>query len=101
MPQKAQQIHHYIAYHPNCKLNDIVTETHIPKSTTTRYIKEMQDEGLIEYTGSKRTGGYKIVNRTENRHIETAQEQEVTQTSFSPNQRQIPAAGSTKRGKSS
>lgn len=62
LPIKAQNIHHYIAHHPNCKLNNIVTDTHIPKSTTTRYLKEMQDEGLVEYVGSKRTGGYRVVN---------------------------------------
>ena len=60
LPRKAQDIRHYIANHSNCKLNDIVSGTQIPKSTVTRYLKEMQDEGLIEYTGSKKTGGYRV-----------------------------------------
>ena len=60
LPRKAQDIRHYIANHPNCKLNDIVSGTQIPKSTITRYLKEMQDKGLIEYTGSKKTGGYRV-----------------------------------------
>lgn len=60
LPHKAQNIHHYIINHPNCKLNDIVTDTHIPKSTITRYLKQMQDEGFVEYVGNKRTGGYRV-----------------------------------------
>ena len=63
LPRKAQSIYYYIANHSNCKLNDIVSGTYIPKSTITRYLKEMQDEGLIEYTGSKKTGGYRVVER--------------------------------------
>lgn len=58
---KAQNIRHYIAVHPNCKLSNIVNGTHIPKSTVTRYLKKMQEEDLIEYVGSKRTGGYRVV----------------------------------------
>ena len=60
LPRKAQDIRLYIANHPNCKLSDIVSGTQIPKSTVTRYLKEMQDKGLIEYTGSKKTGGYRV-----------------------------------------
>ena len=63
LPRKAQDIHRYIANHPNCKLNDIVSGTQIPKSTITRYLKEMQDEGLIQYSGSKKTGGYRVVEK--------------------------------------
>ena len=62
LPRKTQDIHHYIANNSNCKLNDIVSGTQIPKSTITRYLKEMQDEGLIEYVGSKKTGGYRVVD---------------------------------------
>ena len=60
LPRKAQDIRHYIAKHPNCKLSDIVSGTQIPKSTITRYLKEMQDKGFIEYSGSKKTGGYRV-----------------------------------------
>lgn len=34
----------------------------IPEKTLERYIKILRDAGLIEYKGSKKTGGYYIVN---------------------------------------
>lgn len=58
---KGDDIYNYIINHNNCKLNDIVSETNIPKSTVTRYLKEMLEENRIEYVGSKKTGGYRAV----------------------------------------
>ena len=55
---KATMIQRFIAAHRDCKLDEIVSGTRIPKSTVTRYLKELQSDGLIEYTGSKKTGGY-------------------------------------------
>ena len=34
----------------------------IPEKTLERYIKILRDAGLIEYNGSKKTGGYYIVH---------------------------------------
>lgn len=34
----------------------------IPEKTLERYIKILRDAGLIEYKGSKKTGGYYIVH---------------------------------------
>lgn len=59
---KAFAIYQYILTCPESKIPDIVEGTKIPKSTVTRYLKELQEEGLIEYTGSKKTGGYRVVN---------------------------------------
>ena len=58
---KALAIYQYIRTCPESKITDIVERTKIPKSTVTRYLKELQKDGLIEYTGSKKTGGYRVV----------------------------------------
>ena len=57
---KIVKIQHYISSHRDCKLDEIIANTKIPKSTMTRYLKEMQQQGLIEYVGSKKTGGYRV-----------------------------------------
>lgn len=54
-------IQQYISSHRGCKLDEIIAGTKIPKSTLTRYLKELQHQGLIEYVGSKKTGGYRVV----------------------------------------
>ena len=33
---------------------------HLSLSTVNRILKLLKDEGLIEYTGSKKTGGYRV-----------------------------------------
>ncbi len=58
---KALAIYQYIRTCPESKITDIVERTKIPKSTVTRYLKELQKDGLIEYAGSKKTGGYRVV----------------------------------------
>lgn len=58
---KALAIFQYISTDSECKITDIMKNTEIPKSTVTRYLKELQQNGLIEYTGSKKTGGYRVV----------------------------------------
>ena len=60
---KAAIIRQYVSSHRDCKLDEIVSETKIPKSTVTRYLKELQQDGLIEYVGSKKTGGYRVVEK--------------------------------------
>lgn len=54
-------IRDYICQHQDCNIKDIVSGTKIPKSTVTRYLKEMQQRGVIKYVGSKKTGGYRVV----------------------------------------
>ena len=62
---KAAIIQQYVSSHRDCKLAEIVSGTKIPKSTVARYLKELQQNGLIEYVGSKKTGGYRAVEKRE------------------------------------
>ena len=54
-------VYSYIYRHPICKANDISSKLSIPTGTLTRILKQLKDESLIEYTGSKKTGGYQVV----------------------------------------
>lgn len=63
--QKAYKIQQYISSHQGCKIDEIVSGTKVPKSTVTRYLRELQIQNLIEYVGSKKTGGYRIVEHGE------------------------------------
>lgn len=58
---KGSVIREYISRHPDCNLNDIVSGTHIPKSTASRYLKDLQSRNIIKYIGSKKTGGYRLM----------------------------------------
>jgi len=51
----------YIKRNTNCNSNDIVDETKIPLSTVERCIAVLKKQGLIEHSGSKKTGGYRAV----------------------------------------
>ena len=62
---KSSMIRKYISLHRDCNIKDIVSATQIPKSTVTRYLKELQAQNLIEYVGSKKTGGYRVVEKKE------------------------------------
>lgn len=59
---KALAIFQYISKSPGCKITDITESISLPKSTATRYLKDLQQKGLIRYEGNKRVGGYKAVN---------------------------------------
>ena len=61
---KAIAIFQCISTCPGCKINDIVESTKIPKSTVTRYLKELLLDGLVEYVGNKRVGGYRVKKET-------------------------------------
>lgn len=50
----------FISEHAGCSIKDIVDETAIPQSTVTRILAELKRDGLIEYVGSKKTGGYQV-----------------------------------------
>lgn len=58
---KGSVIREYISRHPDCSLNDIVSGTQIPKSTASRYLKDLQSRSIVEYIGSKKTGGYRLI----------------------------------------
>ncbi len=61
--KKSLIIREYVSQHPDCNIKDIVSATNIPKSSLTRYLKELQARDLIEYVGSKKTGGYRVVEK--------------------------------------
>lgn len=58
---KALAIFQYISTCQGCKISDIKENTRLPKSTVTRYLKNLQQEGLIKYEGNKRVGGYHAI----------------------------------------
>ena len=60
-PQIAQQVLAFIREHPGCKNPDISKLFRISQSTVSRILAQLKKEGLIEYVGSKKTGGYKVV----------------------------------------
>ncbi len=62
--KKQSNILKYISKHADCNISDIVTETKYPKSTVTRILGQLKADGLIEYAGSKKTGGYRVKEST-------------------------------------
>lgn len=54
-------IYSYIYHHPICKTNEISSKLSIPTGTLYRTLKQLKSENLIEYIGSKKTGGYRVV----------------------------------------
>ena len=55
-------VYRYIAQHPNCKATDVKTRSHVSQSTVNRILAQLKKEGLIEYRGSKKYGGYVVVD---------------------------------------
>ena len=62
--EKINEVLSYIEKHSNCNSADIIAETKFSLSTVERCLLELKKKGLIEHTGSKKTGGYRIVNTT-------------------------------------
>ena len=58
---KVQKVLAYIESHPNCNSADIIGGTEYSQSTVERCLAELKKQGVIEYTGSKKRGGYKRV----------------------------------------
>lgn len=73
--RKYSVILEFIATHTGCNIHDIVTDTKIPKSTVTRILAELKSRGLVEYVGSKKTGGYRAV---ENQQDSMSAEENIT-----------------------
>ena len=59
---KERNIYSYIIHHPNCKMDEIIGHTGIPRSTMSRFLKDLLSNGHIVYQGSKRYGGYEAAN---------------------------------------
>ena len=60
--EKIQEVLSYIEKHANCNSSDIVGETSYSLSTVERCLSELRKQGLIEHTGSKKSGGYCAVH---------------------------------------
>lgn len=50
----------FITSHPDCKGSDIKEYFQHSLSTVNRILAQLKQDGLIEYVGSKKTGGYKV-----------------------------------------
>lgn len=59
--QTSELVLKYIQEHPNCKGGDITQYCKQSLRTVNRILAQLKKEGLIEYVGSKKTGGYKVV----------------------------------------
>ena len=58
-----QSIVDYISEHPLCPASDIQKYRRISNATINRILKQLKQDGLIEYVGSKKTGGYRAVDK--------------------------------------
>lgn len=66
-----------IQKHPDCKSADIVAKTSHSLSTVERCLSELRKQELITYVGSKKTGGYRVANTSQEREvIEKVQQEE-------------------------
>ena len=59
--QSSQQVLSFIEANPDCKGYDITEHLHVSLTTVNRILKQLKDQGLIEYVGAKKTGGYRVV----------------------------------------
>ena len=51
----------FITGNPDCKGSDITQFCGLSLSTVNRILAQLKEEGLVEYVGSKKTGGYRAV----------------------------------------
>lgn len=58
---KLDTVLNYILEHPGCRSTEIIAHTSYPKTTLDRCLSDLKRQGLIEYRGSKKTGGYCVV----------------------------------------
>ena len=58
-------VYKYVARHPHCKATEIKKKTAVSQTTINRILARLKQEGLIEYQGSKKKGGYVVMEKTE------------------------------------
>jgi DNA-binding MarR family transcriptional regulator len=56
--EKLDTVYAYIRSHPGSRSNEITTAIRYSQSTIERCLVELRKQGLVEYVGSKKTGGY-------------------------------------------
>ena len=59
--KELMQIYSFIEKNPLAKINSIEKFNKKSNKTIKRYLKILKDNGLIEYIGSDKTGGYKVI----------------------------------------
>ncbi|MCR5549760.1 MAG: LytTR family transcriptional regulator DNA-binding domain-containing protein [Bacteroidales bacterium] len=62
---KLDAVINYIQAHPGCQAKEIIKHTSFSKTTMDRCLLHLKQQGLIEHTGSKKSGGYKAVKNEE------------------------------------
>lgn len=62
---KIDEVFKYIKEHPECRSTEISAQTNFSSSTIERCIAELRKQGKIQYDGSKRFGGYRVVKQRE------------------------------------
>ena len=62
-PQQIDLLYTFIAEHPNCSASEIKKNRSLSQSTVNRILKQLKDQGLIEYVGAKKTGGYRAIDK--------------------------------------
>jgi len=60
--EKLDAVLNYIKEHPGCRSTELISHTSYSQTTMDRCLFELKKKGLIEYTGSKKRGGYYILN---------------------------------------
>jgi predicted HTH transcriptional regulator len=61
LQKELSKIYDYIKNNPSIKTPDVETLIGKSNATAERYLKILKDNKLIEYSGSDKTGGYKII----------------------------------------
>ena len=59
--EKVNKVYFYICNHDMCKASELSKNLTYSSPTVNRILAQLKKEGLIEYVGSKKTGGYKVV----------------------------------------
>ena len=53
-----KSLYTFIQENPSLRVSQIEKKLNIPAKTLERWIKQLKDQGKIEYIGSNKTGGY-------------------------------------------
>lgn len=76
--EKIKEVLSFIEKHSNCNTGDIIAETGFSSSTVERCLFELRKQGLIKHNGSKKKGGYEMVNiPLETEEVEHFQQEEI------------------------
>ena len=61
--KNTQSVYQIIIENPFISAVKLADQTRLSQSTINRILKQLKDEGLVEYVGSKKTGGYNVCQR--------------------------------------